>query len=296
MAEESKSEEGAVKDPNSGVQRATKAPPFTIQRSSRKQRYLKLLVYGNYGAGKTTLAGSCCEVPSMNDVILLDAESGDLSLEEYDIARVELGSYTELAKVYEFLRQHCKARDAGDDEKLKDLEERITGVRPDEPQKFYTVMVDSLTEVEAYCMAQLLGVSDSTKLDEETASAEWAEYKKNNNMITRMIRNFRDLPMHVIMVASEQYQQDETKKFRYSPNLTGKLSKQAQGFFDMVGYLVVGNADEHGDVPRRLYVQPSGNGRFDAKHRYAKFKGSYFDNPSIDKILKQTGLLQSDKG
>jgi len=287
-----------VKNPNEGVQQ-TAPPPFRISRPTAQERYLKLLIYGTFGSGKTTLGASACNIDSMKDVLLVSAESGELSVEDYDLFAVDVKNYSTLGKVYEFLRQHCKARDADDVDKLKELESRVTGEVPEEPLRFRTVIIDSLTEVEAYCMNQLLGVTDSTKIDEEVQSAEWAEYKKNNSMITRLIRSFRDLPMHVIMVASEQYTQDETKKFKYSPNLTGKLSKGVQGFFDMVGYLAVGNADEKGNVSRRLYVQPSGQGKYDAKHRYAKFKGTYFDIPStpsagqstaLGGILKQTGL------
>lgn len=282
-----------VKNPNDSeaIHRPTGDLPFKIEHNTARTRYLKLLIYGNYGCGKTTLAASAADVPTMKNVLMISAESGDLSVEDADMDIITVKNYRVLSKIYEFLRQHCIARDAKDIDKLRQLHERVTGESVEEPPQYYTVIIDSLTEVEAHCMNQLLGVTDVTKLDEEVQSAEWAEYKKNNNMITRLVRNFRDLPIHVIVVASEQFNQDETKKYRYSPNLTGKLSKQVQGFFDMVGYLVVGQAgEEGGELPRRLYVQPSATGRFDAKHRYSKFKGSYFDNPTISKILVETGL------
>lgn len=281
-----------AKNPNSegAIHKPSAPPPFKVEKTGRKERYLKLLIYGTYGSGKTTLAGSAAEVDVMRDVFMINAESGDLSLSELDIDSVKVENYAVLSKVYEFLRQYCKARDTDDVNKMRELYSRVSGEVVDNPPRFRTVIMDTVTEIEAYCMNQLLGVTDATKLDDEVASAEWAEYKKNNTMMTRLVRNFRDLPMHVIIVASEQYNQDETKKYRYSPNLTGKLSKQVQGFFDMVGYLAVGSPNEQGEIPRRLYVQPSGSGKFDAKHRYAKFKGSYFDNPTIGSILKQTIL------
>ena len=96
--------------------------------------------------------------------------------------------------------------------------------------------------------------------------------------------------MHVIFTAAEQFQQDETKKYKYSPDLTGKLSKKIQGFMDMVGYLAIG---KDGDKTiRRLYVSPTG--KYDAKHRYAAFKDEYFHNPTVKNILVQTGLANKD--
>jgi hypothetical protein len=158
--------------------------------------------------------------------------------------------------------------------------------------------VDSLSEAEQYCLNQLLGVTDTTKLDEDPNAAEFKEYKQNHTMILRLVRNFRTLPMNIIFTCAEHYVQNETKKMKYTPALTGKLSKQVQGFMDMVGYLVIGQKKaEEGKEPeqvRRLYVTPSPRGDFDAKHRYTSFKGDYFDNPSIEKILELTGLSSKE--
>ena len=265
---------------------------FKIVTPKHRKRHLKLLVYGGYGVGKTTLAGTASLVPSMQDVLLIDAESGDLSLDQFEgIDAVQVSSYKEVSRGQEVLKVHCKARDENDIEALCKIESHLRGVEVTEPRKYNTVIVDSLAEVETYCMYQLLGVSDSTRLDEEVQSAEWSEYKRNHNMIKRLVRAFRDLPMNVIMTCPQNYIQDETKKQKYSPALTGKLSTQIQGFMDMVGYLVVGTADDEGRAPRRLYVQPSGSGRYDAKNRFASFKGNHFDDPTMQTILEQVGLL-----
>jgi len=223
---------------------------------------------------------------------MISAESGDLSvahMENLDVISVQ--DFRTLGQIHEYLRQHCKARDDSDEDRLKALQAAVTGMEPDEieePRRYRTVIIDSLSELEAYCFNQLLGITDSTRLDEETQSAEWSEYKKNHTMILRVVRAFRDLPMHVIFTAAEQFNQDETKKYKYSPDLTGKLSKKVQGFMDMVGYYVAGKAGE--ETLRRLYVSPSGTGKYDAKHRYQAFKADHFDNPTIAKILKETGL------
>lgn len=285
----------------STVQQATQMPtvppPFRIRRVSRRERYLKLLIYGNYGTGKTYLAGTASEVPELRDVLMINAEAGDLTLDEFEhIDEITVQDFKMLARVYEFLKAHCAARDANDMDKLEAMHRRFFG-EEGEPRKYRTVIVDSLSEIEQYCLNSLLGIAENTKLDDEVQSAEWAEYKKNNSMILRMVRNFRNLPMNVIFTCAESYTQDETKKMKFTLDLTGKLSKKVQGFMDMVGYLQAGSAvQEEGKpevtIPRRLSVTPTP--RFDAKHRYASFKGTHFDNPTIGKILKETGLLSKD--
>ncbi len=281
---------------SSEVKQAVKPPLFRIETVQRRERYLKLLIYGNYGVGKTTLACSALQVPSMNNVLMINAEAGDLSVDtEDDLDAIRVKDFRALGRINEFLKQHCKARDAGNTDELIKMEAFLRGVDKkdiDKPREYRTCILDSLTELEAYCFEQLLGITDTTQLDEEVQSAEWGEYKQNNTMILRVVRAFRDLPMHVIFTCAEKYTQDETKKFKYTPDMTGKLSKKIQGFMDMVGYYAQGKDGDK--VQRRLYVMPSGLGKYDAKHRYQSFKGEHFVDPTIGNILREVGLLNKD--
>lgn len=278
------------------VKQAVKMPQFRIETVQRRERFLKLLIYGNYGVGKTTLACSALIVPSMCDVLMINAEAGDLSVDHMEnLDAITVKDFRTLGRINEFLKQHCKARDAGNTDELIKMEAFLRGVDEKEikkPREYNTVILDTLTELEAYCLDQLLGITDTTRLDEEAQSAEWTEYKKNNTMMLRVVRAFRDLPMHVIFTCAEKYTQDETKKFKYTPDMTGKLSKKIQGFMDMVGYYAQGR--EGDDIHRRLFVMPSALGKYDAKHRYQTFKGEYFDDPTVGTMLKEVGLLKKD--
>jgi hypothetical protein len=239
----------------------------------------------------------------MCDVLFVDAEAGDLTIatvdqpeyakavkEHMDVVRVD--TFKKLARVQEFLKAHCMYRDQGNDTALKELEKRLwgDGYDPDRPpRKYQTVITDSLTEVEAFSMYQLLGITDRTRLDEEVNSAEWPEFKKNHSQILRMIRAFRDLPMNVIFVAASQFTQNDQKKLIHQPDLTGKLSKKCQGFMDIVGYLV-SVADADNKRMRRLMVQPGPN--WDAKCRFSNLKVPHLDNPTMKDIMRGVGLLQ----
>ncbi len=278
------------------VKPAIRPAQFRIESTQRRERFLKLLIYGNYGVGKTTLACTANNVPSMKDVLIVNAEAGDLSVADFvGLDEVTVQDFKTLGRINEFLKQHCKAREEDDDDKLREMEAVLRGVDEKDiktPRRYTTVIIDSLTELEAYCFNQLLGVTDTTRLDSEVQAAEWTEYKQNHTMMLRVVRAFRDLPMHVIFTASEQYQQDESKRMRFSPDLTGKLSKKIQGFMDMVGYLAIGKEGEK--TIRRLYVSPSPVGKYDAKHRYQAFNEEYFLNPTIKKILVETKLADKD--
>lgn len=259
-----------------------------------------MLVYAKHGVGKTTLIASAVDVPEMNDVLMIDAESGEMSLESNPrvkladkIDRVRVSSFQQVAHVQEFLKAHCLHRDNNNIDGLKNLESRFTGVPVSEietPRRYKTVLIDSVTEVNQFVMYQIMGQATDMKLTEANGDAadmevaRFEEFRKSNQMMQLLIRAYRDLPINVLMVCSEQYTQDEVKKFHYTPALTGKLSSQIQGFVDIVGYLKSGSIPEGGtEAPRRLFVQPVGN--FDAKSRIAKLKQSYFDNPTMTTIM-----------
>lgn len=277
-----------------------KAPPFSIQKVTAESQWMKILIYGMHGCGKTTLAGSAVDVEAMGDVLMISAESGNLTLLDNSrvvnldkLDSIPVNNFDSVVKIYEYLTSHIKFRDLGNDEKLIEQEAWLRGCEPSEietPRKYRTVVLDSLTEIEAYCMYKLLGTHgefSTSMLDEDTKTAEFKEYKQNNNMVNLLVRAFRDLEMHVIVLAGRAFEQDEMKKFLYSPQLTGKLRTQVQGYFDIVGYLVTGKVGDDGIAPRRLFVQPEG--RWDAKCRFAAFKSGHFDNPTLSSMMKDLG-------
>lgn len=276
---------------------ARTAPPplFRIESVERRAHHLKMLIYGVAGVGKTTFACSSTQVPQMSNVLMINAEGGHLSVATDDFPHLDMipvKTFKQLGQIQNFLDQHCRARDAEDVAKLRKIQAVAFGVPEesiDEPITYNTIVIDSLSEIEQLCFNQLLNISDSTRIDEETDTEGWDEYRANGKMIMRLIRKYRDLPMHVIMTSAEKYNQDETKKYKYVPDLSGQLSKKIQGVFDCVGYYV--QASKDGAISRRLYVMPSAQGKYDAKHRYASFKGAHFDNPTMETMLTEVGLL-----
>lgn len=291
----------ATADPTKAADKTPKSSPFTVVPLGGGQKYLKLIVYGNFGVGKSTLAASAADVEEMADVFYIDAESGKMALE--DSPRIEnkdrifvarATNFTQVARMHEFLKVHCRFRDANDIEALKNLEARVFGVPVesiDEPKRFNTVVVDSFTEVDTYSMYDLLDVSTDAKLDAEVDVAEWPTFRKNNQRMMMLARAFRDLPMNLILVCSTQYTQDESKRMFWTPALTGKLSAQVQGLVDIVGYLVTGSLGEgKEEAPRRLWLQPVG--KFDAKNRKGYLKAAYLDDPSLPNLMEQLAIAK----
>lgn len=281
--------------------------PFRIEPLGQRTPYIKILVYGRHGAGKTTLFGSAVDFEPMRDVLLVDAESGDLAIEDNPriknsglISHIRVTSFKQVAYVHQFLKAHCLARDANNVDKLQELEAKALGMPIDksrEPKRYRTVILDSLSEIDQYSLYSLQGLDQSQLLADPDSIdvARFEEFRKNNEMVKMLCRAFRDLPMHVFFSCSSQYTQDERKAMHYTPYMTGKLSLQVQGMMDVVGYMTVNSApNENGEQDRRLFVQPGdlGGAKFDAKNRRAIFKKPFFDNPTIEMIMRETGMVK----
>lgn len=283
--------------------------PFQLHALGDYPRWLKMIAYGDYGVGKTRLLGSACMVPAMCDILFIDAEAGDVTIvtedafseESHDhISVVRVTDFKTFARVQEFLKLHCYLRDQNTPEanaRLKELEQRLMPedqFDPDTPpRKFRCVIIDSLSEVESYSMYQLIGINDRTRIDEEVASPEWNEFKKNHSQVLRAIRGYRDLPMHVLMTCAASYIQDDQKRMTWMPALTGKLARQCQGFMDVVGYMYV-TQGENNTKTHNLQVQPTA--RINAKCRFSNFKQVGWQNPTMKSILESVGLLDKVKG
>lgn len=191
-----------------------------------------------------------------------------------DIATAEL--------IRQWLVMHCKLRDADDEVGLKRLEAKIGFENTGPAKRFRTVIVDSLTEVQAFAMTQILGITNALAFDADIPDSEWAHYNKVLNRLQMFMRAFRDLPMHVIFICQEDFKQDQTKKLLYSPMLMGKMGGRVSGYVDICGRLEMIKDAKNNDV-RRLWIQPVDKNS--AKNRFGKFKDPYIDDATLPKIL-----------
>lgn len=263
------------------------------------ERWLNMMVYGPYGHGKTTYAATAEDVPSMRDVLFINAESGTMSLTgRQSLDTIDINKYDQLARIFEYLTLHCKWRDEGNVDKLLEYEQKLKGPwfeeqrkrlgKPlDEPFLYKTVILDSVSELHKYLIYKFTGVDiGKTKLDEEIERME--EWQSAQEMFRLLVRSFRDLPMNTIFVSAEDIRDPDRKRGQRVgqalPKLAGQMAGDIAGFIDIVGYLQL-SRDKEGEDVRRLYLGAGYEGWI-SKHRFENLPDlEYVDNPTLASLI-----------
>ena len=180
---------------------------------------VKVLVYGQAGAGKTSL------IPTLPSPIVLSAEGGLLSIADADVPYIEISDMASLREAWEWITQSAEARD------------------------FQSVALDSISEIAEV----VLNAEKKATKDPRQA------YGAMQEQMAEIIRSFRDLPgRHVYMSAKLEKTQDEMGRVLYSPSMPGnKTSMQLPYFFDEVLALRV-ERDSEGNSQRALMCDSDG--------------------------------------
>lgn len=193
---------------------------MAIQLTSTKKKnpFVKILVYGDAGMGKTVL---CSTAPSP---IIISAEAGLLSLADHDIPAIEVNTVNDVMDAYQWVTES------------------------EEANQFETVSLDSLSEIAEVLLAKYL---------EEEKDPRKAYGRMNADMST-LIRSFRDLSNKNVYFSCKLLKKDDEGSglIFYKPAMPGNtLINNLPYFFDEVLALRMGVLDS-GKQFRYLQTQP----------------------------------------
>jgi len=180
---------------------------------------VKLLVYGQAGAGKTSL------IPTLPKPVILSAEGGLLSIADTNLPFIEITSMAELQEAYKWLTSSAEAGE------------------------FQSVALDSISEI-----AEVV-LNAEKKINKDPRAA----YGAMQEQMADVIRAFRDLPgKHVYISAKLEKTQDEMGRVLYAPSMPGnKTGQSLPYFFDEVLALRV-EKDAEGFTRRALMTDGDG--------------------------------------
>ena len=179
---------------------------------------VKLLVYGQAGAGKTSL------IKSLPKPIVLSAEGGLLSIQDADLPYIEITSMADLKEAYEW----------------------VTG---EQGSNFKSVALDSISEI-----AEVV-LNHEKKVNKDPRAAYGAMQEQMADII-RAFRDLPG--KHVYMSAKLEKTQDEMGRVLYAPSMPGnKTGQSLPYFFDEVLALRV-EKDSEGNTQRALMCDTDG--------------------------------------
>lgn len=180
---------------------------------------VKVLVYGQAGAGKTSL------ITTLPNPIVLSAEGGLLSIQDANLPYLEIGNMETLKEAYEWLQGSSEAK------------------------SFESVALDSISEIAEVVL----------NYEKKVAKDPRQAYGSMQEQMADIIRAFRDLPnRNVYMSAKLEKTQDEMGRVLYAPSMPGNKTGQALPyFFDEVLALRV-EKDAEGVTQRALMCDSDG--------------------------------------
>lgn len=133
-------------------------------------------IYGRSGSGKTTFAASFPK-----PILLIDIrDQGTDSIADHeDIDVVEIESWEQLEEVYYYLR--------------------------DNPKKYKTVVVDTITQLQQLCLEDAIGA----KTKDKSRVGDWGSMTRRDwgtvsGLMKDWIVNLRNLPLEVVFLAQEK--------------------------------------------------------------------------------------------
>jgi cell division septation protein DedD len=172
------------------------------ERYAGGQRYIKLLIHGQPGAGKTLLAST------FPHPVYLDAEAGLLSVRDRDVKAVRVTSIAVLDEMRAALAQSPEVR------------EKVLGAPVE------TVILDTVDEISRLIIRERLRA-------EKHETMQMQDWGYLGDTLRALLRGFRNLPMHVVFnVHLKDNEDQESGRVWFTPSVQGQVGHELPAYVD----------------------------------------------------------------
>jgi phage nucleotide-binding protein len=200
-----------------------------IKKTNNKENHrVVAMIYGESGVGKTTLASTL-----KGKTLILSAESGLLSLKDFEIDYVELKTVDQMRSI------------------INDLKDGLD---------YDNIFIDSLSEIASIFISEL----EKQFPDRKDALKLWGDYYKQMKSFVRTVRDM--VKYNIFMTSLCKIETDDFQRRFTLPDVNGKIAHQLGGYFDEVFYYQV--IEKEDETKRLLLTQASD--RIIAKDRSGK--------------------------
>lgn len=166
-------------------------------------KYIKALVFGQPGAGKTLISST------FPNPLYASAEGGLMSIADRDIPYVDIRSSEDLLAIKNSVDQD------------PDIRAEILGFPVD------TIVIDTIDEIQKILIAERLKATRNSAMQLQ----DWGWLSEQ---MRAMVRGFRNVPIHVVFTCHlKEVTDGESGRVSYKPGLQGGISDDIAGYVDL---------------------------------------------------------------
>lgn len=226
---------------------------------------IAMCYYGAPGTGKTT---HMAQMAKLGTIIYIDTEAGlkrgALQRQNVPTQNIRvINSDITYTKLEDTIYQLRNQEDAGD--------LNIIGV-----------VLDSITSGTGFLLNNLIdeAVAKAKRTGQERSpwKIQRDDYGDMTAQMKRILRGFRDLPIHFLISAHAKREQDENGEIRVGPATTPSLADDLIGYSDIIAYTKTVGVEK---ITHVAVCNPSG--RFEAKDRFGVLPNTLAE-PTFDRV------------
>lgn len=197
--------------------------------------FIKAMLYGPSGAGKTTWASL-----APRPLVILREEQGLATIihQRPDAQVVVVESWEDFIEAFTAVKMAgVGTSKTGQPYCTADIGGRSF--------RFQTVIVDSFTDIQKLMMAHIRGVEVQDALDDD-GNITLQEWGRIINVCDHILRDQRAIPCNTVFIFLANLMQDDRGRFLMVPSVSGKRLPMEMGqYFNGVGYATKTEAAEH---------------------------------------------------
>lgn len=165
-------------------------------------KYINMLIYGESGAGKTTLVQTASDVPEMCPIIFINLNGGTLSIQDPNMDVVNPTTWKHMLLLHKTLQKGTK---------------------------YKTVIGDLWSEVQDLCMTEVKGARDVPQIQ------DWGRV---TTKMVNLTKAFKRLEMNFLATSLTDIESDSGIK-NFKPGFSNKLSYRIPASLDFCAFLEV---------------------------------------------------------
>lgn len=147
---------------------------------------------------------------------------------------------------------------------------------------FRCVAVDSISETHKFALYNIIEKEEDRRKNPDLI--EQGDYGTASVQINRLVRSFRDLPMHVFFTAHAKDETDPREGLVKKPMMAGRVAEEVPGMMEVVGYLAW-TEDEEGEMKRTLLLQNWPKVRVKVRTPWGKEAPDEIYDPTVTTLL-----------